>query len=103
MENLVEGYDLLDKGLHGYVIQDILIVYKGLEIVAKSEDGIKTVKLQFREVSDIYLNWDSVSGVIFDIKLEKSEEGELEVIIEKTEGIGMELVAKKLVVTWVYW
>ena len=99
MENLVEGYDLLDKGLHGYVIQDILIVYKGLEIVAKSEDGTKTVKLQFREVSDIYLNGDSVSGVIFDIKLEKSEEGELEVIIEKTEGIGMELVAKKLVVT----
>ena len=99
MKDLVEGYDLLDKGLQGYVIQNILMVYKSLEVVAKSEDGTKTVKLQFRDVSDIYLNGEGVSNIISDIKLEKSEDGKLEAQVEKTEGIGIDLVAEKLVVT----
>ena len=101
MKDLVEGYDLLAKGLHGYVIQNVLMVYRRLEIVAKSEDGTKAVKLQFVDVDDIYLDIDGVNDVISDIKLEKSEEGKLEAQIEKTEETAVELVAKKLVVTHV--
>ena len=98
MKDLVEGYNLLDNGLRGYILKNIFITYDGIEIIAESKENNKLVNLQFINVSHIYPNSDSVNNAIYDIKLKKTESGKLDTLIEKTKGLGTEIIAKQLIV-----
>ena len=99
MEDLVQGYDLLDTRLNNYVIQKIFMTYKCLGITVKSEDNTKALKLQFEGIEDIVFGKYEADGVISEIDLEKTTDNMLQAKIENSEDVEMNIIAKKLVVT----
>ena len=75
------------------------MVYKCLEITAKSEDDKDTVKLRFEGINYIMFGKYDVDGAISKIELEKTDEGMLEVKVENLEDVEMDIVAEKLIIT----
>lgn len=99
MENLIQGYELLDNGLKNYIIKKLFMTYKHLEITASSEDGINTIKLQFDGIEDIVLDKYGADSVISKLNLSKTEDDMLLAKIEDSEDVEMKIISKKLVAT----
>ena len=81
MKKLVKGYELLqESGLHDYLMEYLLVDGNYVEFVAKEPHGKETLKLQFEDIEEIFLNGEGggifgdgsedgvrVVSIIFDI------------------------------------
>ena len=113
MKKLVKGYDLLqESGLHDYLMEYFLVDGDSAEFIAKAYDYTETLKLQFEDVEEIYLqgcgggifdddskDGDKVVSIIFDIDMKKLDDNTLETKIDTSYGVSVFIVSGKLTVT----
>ena len=113
MKKLVKGYDLLQKSrLHDYLMEYFLVDGDSAEFVAKSEGLTETLKLQFENVSEVFLQGEgggifgnksglqvNVVSIIDDIEMEKLNRNTLRTKIETIYGVDVYIISGKLTVT----
>ncbi|MBP5426819.1 MAG: hypothetical protein J6Y29_02855 [Clostridiales bacterium] len=113
MKKLVKNFDLLqESGLHDYLMEYFLVDGSHAEFVAKEPHGIETLKLQFENVEEFFLNGDgggifgsksgvrvNVVSIIFDIKIEKLDNNTIQTKIGTSRGVYVYIVSGKLTVT----
>ena len=113
MKKLVKGYELLqESGLHDYLMEYLLVDGKHVEFVAKSEDFSETLKLQFEDVEEIFLQGIGggifgdgskdgvrVVSIILDIEMKELDSNTLQTKIGTSYGVSVYITSGKLTVT----
>ena len=114
MKKLVKGYHLLEEsGLHDYLMEYLLVDNKHVELVAKADDYTETLKLQFENVEEIFLQGDGEGGGIFkddsgervkvvsiidDIRIKKLDGNTLQTKIGSSYGVSVYIISGRLTV-----
>ena len=113
MKKLVKGYKLLkESGLHDYLMEYLLVDEKYVELVAKAEDFTETLKLQFENVEEIFLQGEGggifddgseegfeVVSIMDDIEIEKLDDNTLQTKIGSSYGVEVYITSGRLTVT----
>ena len=113
MKKLVKGYELLqESGLHDYLMEYFLVDGNHAEFIAKAEDFTETLKLQFEDVDEIFLQGEGggifgnksglrlkVVSIIDDIRIKKLDRNTLHTKVETIYGVDVYIVSGKLTVT----
>ena len=115
MKKLVTGYNILQKsGLHDYLMEYFSVDDNRAEIIAKADDYMETLRLQFEDVEEIFLHGGGEGGGIFkdnsgvlvyvvsiidDIEIKKLDNDTIETKIGTSYGVVVYIISGKLTVT----
>lgn len=100
MENLVEGYDLLDSELRNYIIKNVATDGRNLDIFIDSADDKVKLKLHFEDAQKIDIKGDlyGIVSIILHLGIKKIGNITVKVNIVSLLGVNISVTARRLYV-----